>query len=788
MCKKLTLKQRSSIVFLLLFVVATVVFIAFRSSAAKSTYFSAGAWVQSFFKITDQKYFDLLEDYGSYDELAEVVYGDNPDELWEGLDMDDVVKDNHIHAMALLSSKEEIIAYAGDLNTYMLKADKGTISSKIEYYNHFQYFKYFNDTLYVIYGVPVKNAEKKRIESGGYLLAIGSIQEMVAQTLPPDLWSVEYVRDKENLKQTLNPVIINHFLADINNLDYGVLQFSFSGSNSTIGSRFWVWYACIAGVLLLGFLFVTCAGNEKALQQQAATNQKLQAVLDAMPAKVYVKNSQLKFEFVNNLFASAFGRKPEDFIGKTEQELGLPTDLNYIFEEDRTVLTTNKQQMLKMHYLSCIDNEQRCYSVTKIPLEYNGERGVSCALVDISRAREKEQNIIEQNRLMQSTIDNLTDLYIRTDLEGTIIQASRSCCEALGYEKLDDIIGHNITKVVTTAVDWNAIVRTGHVKELSFKMKNHLGKTIHCEANINTFYSSDGNPAGFEGIVRNVTESKQYEQQLKTLTENLMASLEQTEEKKNQLENVHRRMEESLTYAKRIQDALFYPSSEKTAKVFPDSFVMYMPSEIVGGDFYFVTLLGTTKVCIVADCTGHGVPGALMSVLSASILQDILNTHYGEEGFSPALVLELLRKKIIAALQNSVILRDGLDIAVVFVTDGSIIYAGANIPIVQVRNYELTVYAPTKCPIGIYPMQLDFKNEIIDIQPGDMVFIATDGYADQFGISENRKYSRRDFNKLLAQIAYMPCPQQKQRLEEELIIWRGIRKQTDDITVFGFRI
>ena len=788
MCKKLNLKQRSAIVFLILFGVTTVVFIAFRSSTSKSTYFSAGAWVQSFFKITDQKYFDLLEDYGSYDELAEVVDSDHPDELWEALEMDDVVKDNHIHAIALLSSNEDIIAYAGNLNTYMLKSDKGTISSKIEYYNHFQYFKYFNDSLYVIYGVPVKNAEKKRLDSGGYLLAIGSIQEMVEQTLPPDLWSVEYVKNKENLKQTLNPVIINKFLTDINNLDYGVLQFSFCGSDVAIGRRFWIWYSCIGGVLLLGFLFVTCAGNEKELQKKAEKMKKLQAFLDAMPAKVYVKNSSLKFEFVNDMFASAFGRKPEDFIGKNESELGLPTDLNYIFDEDRTVLAADKKRILKMHYLSCLDKEQRCYSISKIPLEYNGERVVYCAMMDITKAREKEQNIIEQNRLMQSTIDNLTDLYLRTDLEGTIIQASRSCCETFGYENLSDIIGHNITEIASTAVDWEAIARTGQVKELSFKMKNHKGKTIHCEANINTFYSSDGNAAGFEGIVRNVTESKQYEQQLKTLTENLMASLEQTEEKKNQLENVHRRMEESLTYAKRIQDALFYPSSEKTAKVFPDSFVMYMPSEIVGGDFYFVTLLGTTKVCVVADCTGHGVPGALMSVLSASILQDILNTHSDEEGFSPAFVLELLREKIIAALQNSVILRDGLDIAVVFVNEKSIIYAGANIPLVAVHDNELKIYGPTKCPIGIYPMQLDFKNETIDVVPGDMIFIATDGYADQFGISENRKYSRRDFNKMLSQIAHLPCPQQKQRLEEELIIWRGIRKQTDDITVFGFRL
>lgn len=787
MCKKINLKQRSIIVFLLLFTAATVIFIMFRSAISRSTYFTAGAWVQSFFKITDQKYFDLLEDYGSYDELAEVVDSENPDELWDALEMEDVVHDNHIHAVVLMSQQEDIVARAGKINPYMLKADKGIISSKIEYYNHFKYFKYFNDSLFIVYGVPVKNAEKKRIDSGGYLLAIGYIQDIAAQTLPPDLWSVEYVKHKDNLLQGLNPVLVNEFITDINNVDYGVLQFSFSGSDAIIGSRFWIWYIAIASLLLLGCIFINCAVNEKELKDEIDKVSKLKVFLEAMPARVYVKDSNLKFDFVNNLFASSFGLKPEDFIGKDERQMGLPDELTPIFDEDRIVFANNKSRMLKMHFLKFQDDVQKCYSVSKIPLEYSGKRGIYCAMMDISKGREHEKNIIEQNRMLQSTIDNLTDLYLRTDLNGVIIQASRSCCEALGYDKLDDIIGHNITEVASSSVDWEAIARTGYVKEFSFKIKNHKGKTIHCEANINTFYDNDGAPAGYEGIVRNITEHKQYEQQLKALTENLMASLEQTEEKKNQLENVHRRMEESLTYAKRIQDALFYPSSEKTTKVFPDSFVMYQPCEIVGGDFYFVTNINETKVCVVADCTGHGVPGALMSVLSASILQNILNTHFGEEGFSPATMLEQLRQKIIEALQNSVILRDGLDIALVFINGTKMQYSGANIPLVVVRDGELSLYAPTKCPIGIHPMQLKFTNEEIELQKDDMVYIASDGYPDQFGISENRKYSRRDFNALLAQIATLPCQQQKQRLEEELIIWRGTRKQTDDITIFGFR-
>ena len=201
MCRKISLKLRAAIVFLLLFAVSTVVFIMFRSSMARTTYFSAGAWVQSFFKIADQKYFDFLEDYGNYTELAEVVDSDDAGALWQNLEMDDVVHDHHIHAIALLGEEGNPIASAGHFDPELIYDDKNDITEKIKYYNHFKYFKYHNDSLFVIYGVPAKDTDKKRLESGGYLLAIGNIQEMVSQMLPTNLWKVEYVRDKEYLKQ-----------------------------------------------------------------------------------------------------------------------------------------------------------------------------------------------------------------------------------------------------------------------------------------------------------------------------------------------------------------------------------------------------------------------------------------------------------------------------------------------------------------------------------------------------------------------------------------------------------
>ena len=771
MLKNITLKQKLTVVFLLLFAITTVVFIFFREGIAKTGVYSAGAWVKSFFTIADQKYFNLLEDYGNYDELAAVVDNENSDSLWAELQMADVVTDNQVYAIVLLNAKESIVSSAGNFSPEMISNDVGKIDNMVKYYTHYKYFSYINDSLFSIYAVGVKHTDKTPNEKGGILMAIGYIPNMVKQILPSELWHVEYVNNQKDLKQSLNPIIINQVVSNINDESIGVLQFQFSGNESAIGTNFWLWYLVISGILLLGYFFITNTKLGSDEQRIKESYKNLKVIVESMPAMMYAKNKRGIFEMVNKRFATTFGLTPDDFLNKHVRRFKMPPEIMHLFDEDESLMKSGQENLGRIRYMSCFENREKCYSISKVPYSHDGQNidGIYCSIMDITQGRERENNLIEKNRLFQNTIDNLTDLYLRIGLSGEILQASKSCCEAFGYNNVNEIIGMMITTVVENSLNWKELERAGVVKGLSFKIKNRLGKVLYCEANINPFEDSEGHIAGWEGIIHNVTERKQYEQQLKSLTENLMNSLEQTEEKKNQLENVHRRMEESLTYAKRIQDAIFFPSSEKTSKVFPDSFVLYKPCDIVGGDFYYITEIDNKKVCIVADCTGHGVPGALMSVLSASLLSDIINTHSCGKEFTPACMLENIRTKIIATLQNSVILRDGLDIAVIFMQGSRLEYAGANIPLLIVHNGMGQVYEPTKCPIGIYPMQLDFKNDIIETTPGDMVYIATDGFADQFGISENRKYSRRDFNALLSSIAHEPCDTQKNRLEEELL-------------------
>ncbi|MBQ1883875.1 MAG: hypothetical protein II165_02540, partial [Bacteroidales bacterium] len=160
LCNNLGSRQRLSIIFILLFAVTTAAFIFFRSSMANTTYFTAGSWVKSFFTISENKYFSLLEDYGTYDDLAIVVDSDNPDELWEGLEMEAVVKDNDVYSIVLLNANEDIVCSAGKMNPKMLNADLGKIGEQVKFHHHYRYYKQYNDSLFTIFAVPVRRSDK----------------------------------------------------------------------------------------------------------------------------------------------------------------------------------------------------------------------------------------------------------------------------------------------------------------------------------------------------------------------------------------------------------------------------------------------------------------------------------------------------------------------------------------------------------------------------------------------------------------------------------------------------
>ena len=259
------------------------------------------------------------------------------------------------------------------------------------------------------------------------------------------------------------------------------------------------------------------------------------------------------------------------------------------------------------------------------------------------------------------------------------------------------------------------------------------------------------------------------------------------EAQRDQIAYQKKHITDSIMYAKRIQTALI-PSLE----LFSDKlehFVLYKPLAIVSGDFYWVSAQGNLQVIIAADCTGHGVPGAFMSMLGVTMLNEIVN---GKHILMPDQIIENLREGIIKALKQVAeedSIKDGMDIAVCVVDfEKNILwYAGANNPLYLVRGTELIHYRADKMPVAIHYRMTPFTLQKIDLQKGDAFYIFSDGYSDQFGGPKEKKFMSLQLRETLIAMAGKPMLYQGERLNEIFEEWRGDNPQVDDVTVIGVR-
>ena len=256
---------------------------------------------------------------------------------------------------------------------------------------------------------------------------------------------------------------------------------------------------------------------------------------------------------------------------------------------------------------------------------------------------------------------------------------------------------------------------------------------------------------------------------------------------RDQISYQKRHIEDSIMYAKRIQTALI-PSLE----LFSDKlehFVLYKPLAIVSGDFYWVSTQSNPQVIISADCTGHGVPGAFMSMLGVTMLNEIVN---GKHILMPDQIIENLRQGIIKSLKQVAeedSIKDGMDIAVCLIDfeNNTLWFAGANSPLYLVRNGELIHYRGDKMPVAIHYKMEPFTLHKIDLLKGDAFYVFSDGYADQFGGPNQKKFMSLQLRETLVTMAGMPMLKQGERLNEIFEEWRGAGPQIDDMTMIGVR-
>ncbi len=251
---------------------------------------------------------------------------------------------------------------------------------------------------------------------------------------------------------------------------------------------------------------------------------------------------------------------------------------------------------------------------------------------------------------------------------------------------------------------------------------------------------------------------------------------------------------DSIEYAKRIQDAML-PNEKDWNSLQQDYFVFYQPKDIVSGDFYWLNLQekgdGSILNVAVGDCTGHGVPGALMSILGMSSIQEI---YAQDDAYLPNQILNQLRKKITLNLKQTGEFgeqKDGMDLGLIhyFTKERKLEFAGANTAAWVVRGHEIIVLKGDRMPIGIqYGPEQPFTLQSLPLREGDWIYLFTDGFVDQLGGEFGKKYLSKNFKTFLLSIHHLPSQEQKKRIEEEFQRWKKENDQMDDVLVFGLHI
>jgi serine phosphatase RsbU (regulator of sigma subunit)/tetratricopeptide (TPR) repeat protein len=266
------------------------------------------------------------------------------------------------------------------------------------------------------------------------------------------------------------------------------------------------------------------------------------------------------------------------------------------------------------------------------------------------------------------------------------------------------------------------------------------------------------------------------------------------EEQKDLVEEKQKEILDSINYAKRIQNAIL-PSQRVVTNLLPEHFILYLPKDIVAGDFYWMESVNDTSnpknhavLFAAADCTGHGVPGAMVSV----VCNNSLNRSVREYGLTdPGKILDKTREIVVQEFEKSdEDVKDGMDISLCSLSldAKTLSWAGANNPLWIIRNSELIEFKPDKQPIGKIENPKSFATQTIQLQKGDSIYIFTDGLQDQFGGEKGKKFKASKLKEILLSMQQQPLPNQKETLKEAFINWKGRLEQVDDVCVIGVRI
>ena len=511
---------------------------------------------------------------------------------------------------------------------------------------------------------------------------------------------------------------------------------------------------------------------EEQVQEVERTQNRMASLLVNASEVITIYEEDGRIRYISPSVERILGYQPEEMIGQSDMQ-HIQGEGIKVFSNMFTTLIGNPRESVTVQYV------YETKHAGEVWVEATGTnlisdpavRGIIVNSRDITEKRRAEQEERMRSK-MQSLSENSPDLITRMNREGTFFYINPTIETFTGKEP-----AHFLNKNLEEAG-----LHEGIVEEWK-KVLYEVGATKHKVSREIDFPSEIGDR------VMNVNAIPEFDDE-ERLESVLVVSHDITDRKLIEMEvqNKNRKIHDSLNYASRIQEAIL-PDNRIIKQVFPESFIYYKSRDTVSGDFPWFVQQGEDIYIAAVDCTGHGVPGALISLIGYFLLNDIVKSRGITD---PGIILDQLDEGVTQTLKqdsDDSKTKDGMDIALCRVNKNEVQYAGAHRSLYFMQQGEMVEIKGDKFPIGggIYKNQTNFTTHTIEVNKDDGIYFCSDGFPDQFGGPDNRKFGPKRTRALIQEQHHLPMEQVYKIFGETWEGWRGDERQTDDVLMIGIK-
>ncbi|MEM9830751.1 MAG: PAS domain S-box protein [Bacteroidota bacterium] len=511
---------------------------------------------------------------------------------------------------------------------------------------------------------------------------------------------------------------------------------------------------------------------EEQIQEVERTQNRMTSLLEnaSEVVTIYEENQLIRY----------ISPSVQRILGYTQEELIGHSDIEHILEEGQktfmdmfSALIKNPRESVTVQYLYNTKDRGEVWVETTGTnlLDDPAVQGIILNSRDITERKRAEQEERMRSK-MQALSENSPDLITRVDKEGTFFYINPT---------IETYTGQAPSEFLNKRVDESSFAPS--VVDEWLKILNEVSGSEQTVAKEIDFPSELGDR------VMNVNAIPEFDEE-EHLESVLVVSHDITERKQieREIQNKNKKINDSINYARRIQGAIL-PDNQIIKQVFPESFIYYKARDVVSGDFPWFMQRGQDTFIAAVDCTGHGVPGALISLIGYFLLNDIVRSR----GISdPGEILDQLDDGVTKTLRQDSEdsqSKDGMDIALCRIRKNEVQYAGAHRPLYYMKKGEMVEIKGDKFPIGggIYKNQTNFTTTTIKAAKGDSIYFCSDGFPDQFGGPNNRKYGPKRLRAMIQEHHHKPMKEVCQVLGSSWEEWQGQEKQTDDVLMIGIK-